>query len=1555
VAVAAVVVRGEGEGRYLQACVEAAPGHAPTAQSLREALSARLPGYMVPASILVLDAIPYTRNGKLDLDALPSEDGQRLGRVSPATPTEIAIAEIWSEVLDRPEIDVRDNFFGLGGHSLLATRVVARLEERLGVGVPLQGLFEEPVLAGLAAAIDSGRWGLPESPLSPIEPVSREDGVDNVFVQSHAQQRLWFLHQLDPSSTAYSVYTRHALHGEIDLKALQRSVDDLVARHESLRTTFAMEPDGRLVQVVAASASLRVAVAGFESLAPEDARKRAQQLIRNDVDRPFDLERGPLFRVTLLRFAPDRHMLLIGMHHIITDAWSMDIFLRELSQLYRGYRAGADAPLAPLPMQYADYACWQDGWLDFGTLEGLLGYWREHLRGAPPELHLVTDRVSHQRQINEGGVLSFWLGKGTADAVKRFADASGATSFMVLLAAFKALLSRYSDQEDIVVGVPVANRTRSELEPLVGFFVNTLVLRTRLSGDPGFDEIVNRVRVTTLGGFANQQLPLERLIERLEHNRRWQRSPLFRTMFVLQNAPQCSLELDGLEVEPLPMTTVGAKFDLTLAVSEVDGDLKGLFEYNADIFDRATVEQMGERFRLLLEAALARPRTRLSELPLLGRDEGDLLRSWGRGKAPAATVADVCERFEAHARARPDAVAVEQGTRSAGYAELDAWAGQIAHRLRERGIGPGDVVALGMERSVETAAGMLGVLKAGAAFLPLDVSHPPERLDYIVGDAGARAVLVCDGAAADQGFRGCERIAVDPSALGDADAGTTGSYDPASAAYVIYTSGSTGLPKGVEVSRGALANLADWYGRTLGIGPDDRCSQLAGAAFDANLLEWWGALAHGARACIVDDATRTSPDGLIGWLDGHAITHAFAPTPMAEAMLAEAWPETTALRALFVGGDRLGVPPTAGLPFVTYNAYGPTEAAVVTSCGRVEPDSGDGRAPHIGRPIQGIEVRVLDAAGHPVPVGIVGELYVGGTGLANGYRNHPELDAEAFVPDPDDPHGRRRLYRTGDRVRYRRDGNLEFVGRADDQVKIRGFRIEIGEVQSALRGQGGVRQACVTVREDVAGDRRLVGYVVPEDASTADPTAWMSGLRARLPAYMLPASLVTLDALPLNRSGKVDYAALPAPSAEHFDDANQIVPPRDFVEKQLVSIWESILNYSPASLHHNFFKFGGHSLVALSLRSAVESRLGVRIELFELFENGTIEHLARHVRALREARGLSAEEVLEHPRRKASRVGWLGRLLGRFRGGESASRSSRREYAPEEMLVRLAEKGSGTPLFLVQSIGGGLLCYADLVASLRGEKPVYGLAAPDAVLSDQHDIAGMAGLYVRALQAVQPHGPYMLGGWSLGGVVAFEVARQLEDAGERIDSLVLLDSYPFDSRFDLTELDDSELLDWFVKELLAPFESQVSSNWMAEVELGESEDALSQALAATKSLGLFSNDFTRSEFSACYEAYKASYRAWIAYRPGQLRAPIHVIAATETLNVYRRNPMQSWAASTLDGIKIDVVEGDHYSMLRAPVSERVIELLRAGIRVDAGQPAVHAERLVADVETSGSE
>ncbi|MGE8278915.1 MAG: amino acid adenylation domain-containing protein [Stenotrophomonas sp.] len=1514
---AVVVRRGDGAQAQLHAFVEPQEGSTPAPDVLLAFLRGRLPDYMVPARLQVLDALPLTANGKVDRLALPDDDGDA-APVAARTDTQQRLLAIWSEVLDRPVTGIHDDFFGLGGHSLLAARLLSRINEAFETHLPLRSVFDESTVAGFALALDAQRWCDQMDAAPPILAVPRNTGGD-VFPQSPAQQRMWFLDQLEPGATAYNVNLLHSIRGTLDVDALEVALNAIVQRHESLRTTFRMEADGRLVQVIAAAAPVRLVLTNLRDLPPEVGEARARQLVTAAADTPFDLSQGPLLRAFLIHQPGDRHLLLLSMHHIVTDGWSLGVLLEELSNRYAAIVGGDASSLPPLEVQYADYSAWQDEWMNYGVLEEQLFYWQQQLLDAPQELALPTDRPPQAKTGLAGATVDFRLGADTITRVRRVGSEHGATPFMVLLAAFKALLARVSDQSDIVLGVPVANRSRKETEALVGLFVNTLVLRTDLSGDPEFSDALVRVRETAVGGYAHQGMPLERLIERLGPQRRWQRSPMFQVMFVLQNAPESTLTLEGLQVVPVDLEARTAKFDLTLALYEVDGELQGVFEYSTDLFDRTTVEGLAAQYRTLLDAALAEPGRRLSTLPLLASDARDAIVSrWSHGRAAEVPAGDACSWFEERAAATPDAPALVDGDLQLTYGDLDSRANRLANHLRAQGVGEGDVVALALPRSAELGMAMLAVMKAGAAYLPLDLQSPAARLRTILADAGGPLVVgnTLHGAllADAPGVRVWLDEASAAIALADPARPARAQGDDR-LAYVIYTSGSTGQPKGVEVTHGGLANLVAWQQRTFGWRAGDRGSQLAAAAFDATVLEWWAPLASGASVHVVDDETRLSPTALVRWLVEQRIDIAFMPTPLAEVVLLERWPDC-ALRALLTGGDVLHRPPPTGLPFTLYNNYGPTEGTVVAASTAVAPDAtgAAGVRPAIGRPIDGVSAYVLDAGRRPVPPGVVGELWIGGAGVARGYRGLPDTTAERFVEDALSGTPGARMYRTGDRARFRADGQIEFLGRDDGQVKIRGHRIETGDVEAAIAALSGIRQCAVVATGDAA-QRQLLAFAVagPEagDVAAAD---LLNALREALPDYMVPVRLVLVDALPLTANGKVDFSALPAIEAAPAQADERTTPPRDPVESGVAELWEALLGYRPAGIEHNFFRYGGHSLSALTLRARIEERFGVQIDLMTLFDGGTIAHIASQVRDLQAGLGNECLARIEARRRRVG-GGLLKRLAGRL--GLAAGRPG--AAAAHRALVPLQpDQGGGAPYFCVHPVGGGVTCYAELSPLVAEGRAVYGLEASGERDRAPATIEDMARAYIRAIRSVQPAGPYHLFGWSTGGVVAFEMARQLEAVNASVASLHLLDSYPFDPGRDLRDPTGPQLLDAFATDLVRCNGLRLSGDWLSGIDLGPDPDPKAQTLAALKAVGVLPQDMQAADFAALFASYAASYRAWASYAPGTYGGRTILKMCAESIDVDGRSPMKSWGGVATGGMVIDVVEGNHYTMLRSP-------------------------------------
>ncbi|RKG51193.1 amino acid adenylation domain-containing protein [Corallococcus sp. AB011P] len=1210
-----VAVRDEAPaGRRLVAYVVAAPDSALTGSTLREHVRRELPEVMCPAAFVLLPALPLTPTGKVDRQALPAPELERstsLEDTTPRTATEQKLADLWAELLGGA-VGLHEDWFALGGHSLLAARLLARVREVFGVELPLRTLFEAPTVASLGARIDGGVRAPARGPAL----THRTDRAPEAPL-SYAQERLWFLDQLEPGDARYHLPAAVRLQGPLDVAALRRGLDEVVRRHEALRTTFSQH-QGRTVQRVHAHVPLELPEVDLGSLSPEARDARVRQLAKHEARAPFALAQGPLLRARLLRLGPDEHVLLLTLHHIVADGESVTVLLRELGALYAAFSTGAPPALAPLPLQYIDFTLWQREWLADGVLARQLAHWKQRLAGTPGVLELPTDRPRPAVRTLAGGRHAVHLPAALAGGLAELGRREGATPFMTLLAAFQTLLLRYTGQDDLVVGCPLSNRTRVETEGLIGFFVNTLPLRTDASGNPTFRQLLGRVRESVLAAHEHQDVPFEKLVEALAVERDLGRTPLFQVAFSYQDAPLPSRALQGLRLTLLESESAPAKFDLDLALERgEDGGLTARFEYDADLFDAASIARLAGHFQVLLSSIAADPDAHVGDLPLMTAGERHtLLHAWNpRPVAPPSHV-PVHARFESWARRTPDALAVAFAGEALTYGQLEVRANRLAWHLRGLGVGPDVPVALCMERSTAFVEAALGVLKAGGAYVPLDPSAPPERLQSILEDVRAPVLLSSRGTAALTLPPDCRCLL--------AEDGFGATAEPANAppeftgprhlAYVIYTSGSTGRPKGVELEHAGLAHLVDWHQRTYALTPEDRTTQAAGLAFDAAVWELWPTLAAGASLHIVEDEVRAMPERLVAWLTEERITRCFLPTPLAEAVLTQPWPAHAALRTLLTGGDRLHRGAPEGTPFQLINHYGPTECTVVATSGPVSVGAVN---PPIGRPIANTQAYVLDAHQQPVPVGVPGELWLGGLGLARGYLNHPELTARAFVPHPFDTRDGARLYRTGDRVRFLPDGALEFLGRTDAQVKLRGLRIEPGEVESLALEHPAVRQAIATVREDGPRGKRLVLHAVlaPEQACTEGDLK--VHLRRRLPESMVPSAIMFLDALPLTLNGKVDRRALPAPDATPRADG---VAPRDATEQRLADIWTELLGTPRVGVHDDFFELGGNSLLATQVISRVRESFGVDVPLRSAFEARTVAALAQVVSRQAEVR-----------------------------------------------------------------------------------------------------------------------------------------------------------------------------------------------------------------------------------------------------------------------------------------------------------------------------------------------
>jgi len=1179
-----------------------------TPVELRAHLKAQLPDYMVPASFVFLDRLPVTPNGKLDRKALPVPGIAAASVVdyeAPRTATEELLANSFAELLQLERVSRHESFFDLGGHSLLATQLASRIRASLDVEMPLRLVFEEPTVEALAAHIDQLRSG---STATPLKRISAERRDEEEWPLSYAQRRLWYLEQLDPGNGVYNVPAAVRLSGRLDVEALERTLTEIVRRHESLRTTFqqvGVEP----VQRIHAPSPVSIPVTDLTHLAEADAEREVARLAREEASLGFALEQSPPWRVRLLKQSAEQHVLLIVMHHIISDGWSTGVLSREVAALYG--EAGTQLP--EIDIQYRDYAVWQREWLRGDELERQLSYWRTSMDGAPEATEFPMDHARPSTPTHRGAVQRFAIDGELSASLRRVARKEGATLFMVLLAAFETLLFRYSGQKDLVVGTPVAGRTRAEVEGLIGFFVNTLALRTQLTGRETFGELVNKVRQVCLGAYAHQDLPFERLVEELQRGRDNTRSPLFQVMFTMREDMPADLHLPGLSVSTVAVENGTAKFDLTLTMLEDGADLAGKLEFNTDVFEHSTIAQLIHHFTTLLESVVNNTEESIATLPLMDEAERQqLVTEWNDTTTNYPRDESIHELFAVAAQRWPDQIALVCDTQRLTYRELNERANQLAHYLQKRGVGPEMLVGICVDRSIPMVVGLLAILKAGGAYVPLDVSYPKARLGFMIEDGRIPFLLTGQSngslprhsATVIDIYADWDKIAQesteDPPSIATAD----------NLAYVMYTSGSTGRPKGTSVTHRNVVRLVK-NTNFLDFTEDHVFLQLAPISFDASTLEIWGPLLNGGQLVVYPASSALTLEELGRTIQTHNITTLWLTAGLFHRMVDSNLEALKPLRSLLAGGEALSAPHVKqaleqleGCRVI--NGYGPTENTTFTCCYPMTSSEQVGNSVSIGEPISNTRVYVLDAEMQPVPVGVTGELYMGGDGVARGYFNRPSLTAERFVPDPfgEAPGGR--LYRSGDQVRYLSSGNIEFLGRMDQQVKIRGFRIEMGEIEAALQEHEAVQQAVVTLHED-AGNKLLVAYVV----TASNPTAaeLRAHLKERLPDYMMPASFIYLDELPLTANGKLDRRALPSADLSQVV-ADQFVAPRNDFEEKLSAIWTELLPVKRVGVHDNFFMLGGHSLLAIHIITRVREEFKREIPIRRFLEEPTIANLA---------------------------------------------------------------------------------------------------------------------------------------------------------------------------------------------------------------------------------------------------------------------------------------------------------------------------------------------------------
>ena len=1119
------------------------------------------------------------------------------------------------EVLGLEKVSTQENFFELGGHSLLATRVISRVRALGQVELPLRTLFESPTVAGLARRVEEAqRSQRGQAVVARIEPVERrESGLPLSF----AQQRLWFLDQLESDSAAYNIPAALRLRGELDKEALARTLTEIVRRHEVLRTSFTTH-DGEPVQLIAPPEVLALSMEDLSQLAEEDREAETQRLTEQEAQQPFDLQHGPMLRARLLRLAEQDHVLLLTMHHIVSDGWSTGVLLREAQLLYGAFSQGSPSPIPELPIQYGDFSVWQREWLTGTVLEEQLNYWREQLQDAPAVLNLPTDFARPAVQSFRGSVETRLLPAELTGALRGLSQKASTTLYMTLLAGFQTLLSRYTGQQDIVVGTPVANRTRVELEDLIGFFVNTLVMRANLSDDPTFIELLNQTRETCLEAYLHQDLPFEKLVEELAPERSLSHSPVFQAMFVMQNqdADEAgvaeAVAASGLQLQAVQSEQRTAKFDLTLVIEEKATGLGASLEYNTDLFKAETMARMLGQFERLLQSIVNEPETVVSRLKLLTAFEEQKLRiDWNDTARDYQIAGGMHRLFEAQVERTPSATALIFEDKRFSYRELNERANKLAHHLRELGVSTEDRVGNLMERSPAMIVSLLSVLKAGGCYVPLDPQYPQERLEFMKADAGLRVLLTTRAMAEERGLEQSQLVYVDEVESENSE-NLSVEVSEQQLAYLIYTSGSTGVPKGVAITHGSATTFIHWASEVF----DDRALNgvlfSTSICFDLSIFELFVTLSNGGKVILAQNALQL-PE-LAAAKQVTLINT--VPSAMAELVRLGAVPES--VKVVNLAGEALSKELVAEIYGTTqvetvYNLYGPSEDTTYSTFTPTTPDE----LVTIGRPIANTRAYVLDQHGQCVPVGVVGELYLGGAGLARGYWARPELTATKFIPDSFSETGGGRLYRTGDLARYLENGELEFLGRADNQVKVRGYRIELGEIESELRQH--VQEAVVVARAEAGEATRLVGYVV--SATAISSAELRDRLRQRLPEYMVPSAFVQLPELPLTPNGKVDRKALPEPERV-ANESTRFVAARTPLEELIAGIWMEVLGLEKVSTQENFFELGGHSLLATRVISRVRALGQVELPLRTLFESPTVAGLARRVEeAQRSQRG----------------------------------------------------------------------------------------------------------------------------------------------------------------------------------------------------------------------------------------------------------------------------------------------------------------------------------------------
>ncbi|MCT7951959.1 amino acid adenylation domain-containing protein [Ancylothrix sp. C2] len=1316
-----------------------------------------------------------------------------------------------------------------------------------------------------------------------------------IFPASFAQNRLWFLNQLAPANPFYNVTAGLQITGPLNITALQQTLNEIIRRHETLRTTFVMQ-NGQLLQLIHPNLTLPLPIINLQNIPATEQQKQTQKIATEEAKKPFDLATGPLFKTTLLQLSEAQFILLLNLHHIVADGWSIGVLIQEFATLYTNFQKNQPLTLPQLPLQYADFSEWQRQYLQGEILETQLNYWQQKLKEITP-LNLPTDRPRPPLPTYKGAKQHLTLSPPLTQALKTLSRQQNVTLFVTLLAAFKTLLYRYTQQEDITIGSPIANRNQSEIEPLIGFFVNSLVLRTNLTGNPTFQELLNRVKQTTIEAYTHQDLPFEKLVEKLQPERDPSRNPLFQISFSLQNTPIQTLQLPELTLQPLEIETGTAKLDLEFHIWEELEIIKCQIIYSTDLFNQNTIARMAEHFQTLLQAIAAHPNQPLSHLQILAPDEQhQILIKFNQNQFQPTTPNNqklFHQHFETQVEKAPEAVAIVWENQQITYRQLNNKANQIAHHLQKLGVLPDVLVGICLERSPELIAALLGILKAGGGYLPLDPNYPEDRLKFILEDTQISLLITHSSLAPT--FNHIEEnkktklsiICIDKPLEKTTQKNPTTNLTPDNLAYVIYTSGSTGTPKGVLIEHRGLNNLIQAQKQIFNPQPHHRILQFASLSFDASIFEIVMALANGATLYLGKKESLLPGQPLISFLKRHSITHITLPPAVLKLLPND---ELPALQTIICAGETCT--PDIVKKWATnrtfINAYGPTETTVWASFAEIIDTS---KNPPIGRPIPNTKLYILDKNLQPVPVGIPGELYISGAGVARGYLNRPALTAEKFIslsppfPIPNSPSP---IYKTGDLARYLPDGNIEFLGRIDQQVKIRGHRIELEEIETLLTQHPNIKQTAVIVLENPDSNKRLIAYTTHHQFPAPSPQELRNFLKEKLPQFMLPNTFICIDSFPLNSNGKIDRHRLTSPEFfNNTSDNKTFIAPRTPAEINLAKIWAEILNTQQISITDNFFEAGGDSLTAVKLLDQIRTTFNRDFPLSFLFLNPTLEALAKTL-------------TLEKPN-----LSW-------------------------SPLVPLQTQGKKPPFFCVHPIFGVVFPYYELAFHLGKNQPFYALQPKG--IDGRHPplttIEEMAAFYIQAMQTVQPKGPYYIGGWSFGGLVAFEMAQQLQKAGEKIALLALLDTQAPVSTNKPSLWQSCKFLFTTVSRYIWPF----FLDYFSLTTLSDNPKNKKSALKFSQILNLISNDskqqiFRELALRPIFPVFWANNQATLNYTPEIYPNRITLFKSNqESLN--NTDSTLGWSHLTTERVDILEIPGNHLTMVRKPHVKILAEQLK---------------------------